>query len=144
MKRTILVFSCLLLLTASSFAYLPNEKVLKSFESIFNNPQDVKWFDKPDCYEVSFIQSDIRANVKFDPEGNFMGSTRYYKEQNLPTSILCKLKKRYSDRNIFGVTEISTSDEVNYYIKLEDDKSWVTVKVNGNGQMELIEKYRKA
>jgi len=77
-------------------------------------------------------------------EGNFIGSTRYYKEQHLPTGILYKLKKKYSDKNVFGVTEITSGDEVNYYVKLEDEKSWITVKINGNGQMELIEKYRKA
>ena len=144
MKKTISVFTFFLLLTATTFAYVPNEKVLKSFESIFSNPQEVKWFDHPDSYEVSFVQSGIRANVKFDIEGNFMGSTRYYKEQHLPTSILCKLKKKYTDKTVFGVTEVTTSEEINYYVKLEDKKSWITVKINGNGQMELIEKYRKA
>ena len=72
-----------------------------------------------------------------------MRSTRYYKEQHLPTNILFKLKSKYTDKSIFGVTEFTTSDEVNYYIKLEDSKNWITVKVNGNGQMELIEKYKR-
>ena len=144
MKKTSMIFSCLFMLAANAFAYLPNEKVLKSFETIFVNPQEVKWYEHAEYYEVSFVQGDIRANVKFDMEGNFMSSTRYYKEQQLPTSILCKLKKRYPDKNIFGVTELTTSEEVYYYIKLEDDKNWITVKVNGNGQMELTEKYKKA
>ena len=144
MKRVSISVVCLFLLAATSFAYLPNEKVLKSFESTFSSPQEVKWYEHPDYYEVSFVQSDIRANVKYDLEGNFMSSTRYYKEQQLPTNILCKLKKRYADKNIFGVTELTSTDEVNYYIKLEDSKNWITVKVNGNGQMEVFEKYKKA
>lgn len=144
MKRVLISFVCLFLLAATALAYLPNEKVLKSFESTFSSPQEVKWYEHPDYYEVSFVQSDIRASVKYDLEGNFMSSTRYYKEQQLPTNILCKLKKKYADKNIFGVTELTSTDEVNYYIKLEDDKNWTTIKVNGNGQMEVFEKYRKA
>lgn len=144
MKKAFMILSCLLILAASSFANLPNEKVLKSFETIFSNPKDVKWYEHKDYYEVSFVQSDIRANVKFDTDGNFMTSTRYYKEQQLPTSILCKLKKRYTNKTVFGVTELTNNEEVNYYIKLQDEKSWYTVKVNGNGSMELIEKYKKA
>lgn len=144
MKKLSISFVCLFLLAANSFALLPNEKVLKSFESTFSSPQEVKWYEHADYYEVNFVQSDIRASVKYDLEGNFMSSTRYYKEQQLPTNILCKLKKKYADKNIFGVTELTSSDEVNYYIKLEDSKNWITIKVNGNGQMEVFEKYKKA
>lgn len=144
MKKTALLFSCFLVLAATTFANMPNEKVLKSFETIFTNPKEVKWFDHTDFYEVSFIQNEVRATVKFDLDGNFISSTRYYKEQQLPTSILCKLKKRYADKHIFGVTELTTNESVNYYIKLEDEKNWLTIKINGNGQMELTEKYKKA
>jgi hypothetical protein len=144
MKRVFTSCVCLFLLAATSFAYLPNEKVLKSFESTFSSPKEVKWYEHADYYEVSFVQSEIRATVKYDLDGNFMSSTRYYKEQQLPTNILCKLKKKYADKTIFGVTELTSNDEVNYYIKLEDSKNWITIKVNGNGQMEVFEKYKKA
>ena len=144
MKKTFILFSCFFLLAATTFAYPPNEKVLKSFQIIVSNPREVKWFDHANYYEVSFIQTDVRSTVKFDLEGNFISSTRYYKEQQLPTSILYKLKKGYAGKHIFGVTELTTNEDVHYYVKLEDDKNWFIIKVNGNGQMELSEKYRKA
>lgn len=144
MKNVIASIACLFLFAAFVSAKMPNEKVLKSFESTFEKPQEVKWYDHPDYYEVSFLQEGTKANVKYDLEGNFLSSTRYYREHQLPTNILCKLKKKYGDKSIFGVTENTTIDEVNYYIKLEDEKNWITVKVSGNGQMELYEKYKKA
>jgi hypothetical protein len=144
MKKIILSTACFLLIAASSFAALPNEKVLKSFHSTFNSATEVKWFDHADYYEVSFVQSDIRTMVKYDKEGNFISSNRYYKEQQLPTYIFFQLKKRYPGKAIFGVTELTNSDEINYYVKLEDQKNWITVKVSANGQMEVVEKYRKA
>ncbi len=138
-----MIFSCLLVLAAKSFAIMPNEKVLQSFKTIFNNASEVKWYDHPNYYEVSFVQAYTRASVRFDTDGNFLSSTRYYKEEQLPANILCKLKSKYIGKNIVGVTELTNSDEINYYIKLEDSKNWITVKVNGNGQMEVTEKYRK-
>jgi len=144
MKRTFTIFAGLFILAATCFAKIPNEKVLKTFKATFSSPSEVKWYDHPDFYEVSFVQADIRSNVKYDLEGNFLSSTRYYKEHQLPTNILCKLKKKYDDKTIFGVTEITNSEEIVYYVKLEDAKNWITVKVNGNGQMELFEKYKKA
>lgn len=144
MKSIFISFACLLFLTVTSIAKPPNDKVLKSFQSTFSGSKQVKWYENKDFYEVSFMQSQIRALVKYDLEGNFISSRRYYKEQQLPTNILFKLKKKYADKIIFGVTEITSSEETNYFVKLEDDKYWTTVKVNENGQLELFEKYRKA
>ena len=144
MKKTFTTFACLFILAAACFANMPNEKVLKTFQATFLAPREVKWYDHTDYYEVNFIQGDIHSNVKYDLDGNFICSTRYYKEQQLPTNILCKLKKKYPGKNIFGVTEITSSEQVSYYVKLEDGKNWITVKVSGNGQMELFEKFRKA
>jgi len=150
MKRTFILSALLVVISASSFAFtgvndvMPSDKVLKSFNSTFVNAEEVKWFDHADYYEVSFYQNDIRSNVIYDLAGNFMSSTRYYKAQDLPTSILCKLNKKYADKKIFGVTELTNNDEVNYYVKLEDAKNWLTIKVSGNGQMDVHEKFKKA
>ncbi len=134
----------LLLLTVTCFAKTPNDKVLKSFHTTFTSPKQVKWYEHKNYYEVSFAQASVRANVRYDLEGNFLNSTRFYKEQQLPANILCQLKRKYADKTIFGVTEIASPEEIYYYVKLEDSKRWLTIKVNSNGQMEVLEKYRKA
>lgn len=137
-------FAGLLLLAATCFAKTPNDKVLKSFHTTFISPKQVKWYEYKDYYEVSFAQEFVRANVKYDLEGNFLSSTRYYKEQQLPANILCQVKRKYADKTIFGVTEIANREEIYYYVKLEDNKRWFTIKVSSNGQMEMFEKYKKA
>ena len=144
MKKTIVSLASLLLLAVASFASTPNEKVLKIFEATFSSPKNVVWYDRKDHYDVSFVQSGIRATVKYDKEGNFISSIRYYGEQNLPINVVCQLKKKYADKKIFGVTETTSEEEVSYYVKLEDSKSWLTVKINTNGYMAIVEKYRKA
>jgi hypothetical protein len=143
MKKTITTIAALFMIVAA-FAGTPNDKVLKIFNATFSSPQEVTWYDHETYYDVSFVQAGIRSNVKYDKEGNFLSSIRYYGEQNLPINIVCQLKKKYADKKIFGVTEITNADEVNYFVKLEDEKNWITVKVTGNGQMTSVEKYKKA
>jgi len=144
MKKTIITFACIFTIAATSFASFPNEKVLKTFNSTFESPREVKWTDHADCYEVSFVQQQVRASVKYDLNGNFISSVRYYAEQQLPANVLCQLKNKYPSKTVFGVTELTSSEDIAYYIKMEDKKNWITVKVNGNGEMETIEKYKKA
>lgn len=144
MKKTLISFASLLLLAATCFARTPNDKVLKSFHTTFLSPKQVKWYEHKDYYEVSFAQASVRANVKYDLEGNFLSSTRYYKEQQLPANILYQIKKKYADKTIFGVTEIANPEEIYYYVKLEDSKRWLTIKVSSNGQIEVFEKFKKA
>lgn len=143
MKKVTVLLACFVALSTHSFA-TPNEKILRSFERTFSSPVDVKWYEHPSYCEVSFVQQGIHTTVRYDLEGNFMSSRRYYKEQQLPIYILCKLRKKYADKIIFGVTEMTKSDEIQYFVKMEDAKSWITIKVGANGQMEVFEKFRKA
>ena len=121
-----------------------NQKVLKAFEETFKNPKDVIWHEFENFYEVNFNQDAIKTVVRYDTDGNMIGTTRYYFENQLPPYITSKLKKRYPDRSVYGVTEIYTEADLTYYITMEDDKSWYTVKANPLGYLEQTEKYRKA
>ena len=144
MKKTIVTFACVFLIGATTFAALPNDKVLKTFNSTFNRAREVRWSDHTDYYEVSFVQSQVRATIKYDLNGSFISSIRYYTKENLPANILAQLKSRYPDKSIFGVTELTGNEEINYFVKLQDKKNWITVKVRGSGEMEVVEKYKKA
>ena len=121
-----------------------NQKVLKAFEETFKNPKDVIWHEYENFYEVDFNQDAIKTVVRYDTDGNMIGTTRYYFENQLPPYITSKLKKKYPDRSVYGVTEIYTETDLTYYITMEDDKSWFTVKANPLGYLEQTEKYRKA
>ena len=58
-------------------------------------------------------------------------------------NIICKLKERYKGKTVFGVTEMTTDSSVEYYIKLEDSKTWITVLSTVDGNMEVTEKFNK-
>ncbi|MFT3932047.1 MAG: hypothetical protein QM726_00410 [Chitinophagaceae bacterium] len=144
MKKVFLIASALVI-AVSSFAANPivSEKALKAFKATFKDAENVVWTDNSDQYTVKFTQKGISTYVKYDEDGNFVSSRRYYFADQLPVDIQCKLKKKFSDKTIFGVTEFIVGDEINYFVKLEDSKNWTTVRVDNARNMEVTEKYQK-
>jgi hypothetical protein len=140
-------FAVMFLVTASAiYAHQPpevNEKVLKLFNETFKNPEQVSWKELDDSYEVYFKQGDITNRVQYDKEGNIIQYIRNYSEDQLPFHILSSLKKKYSDRSIFGVTEFFSGTDLNYFVTMEDDKHWYTVKSDNIGNLFQTEKLNK-
>src|SRR6201991_474215 len=146
-RKNLLVTVCLLSLSAGVFAnenFGISDKLLQAFSKTFPDAREVKWAETEDKYMVNFKQGEILTKIEYDKEGNFLSSLRYYSEKNLPVSILCRLQKKYGDKKVFGVTEMTTESAVEYYIKLEDATTWMTVRSNSDGNMQVIEKYKKA
>ncbi|TAL40647.1 MAG: hypothetical protein EPN92_14310 [Chitinophagaceae bacterium] len=134
-------------LASAGFSHTPsevNEKVLKAFKETFTNATNVAWLESNNYYEANFKQSAITTRARYDVEGNLLSTIRYYYEENLPSFITAKLKKKYPGKSVFGVTETANEDEVLYYIKLEDDKNWYTIKSDNLARFEMTEKYKKS
>src|ERR1700754_3437302 len=136
------------MITVASYAnepnFDPNEKVLKAFSETFTAAENVKWEEYSTYYTVSFVNGGIRSKVNYDLEGNMLGSIRYYSPQMLPLNIINKLQKENPQKTLFGVTEVTFGAEVTYYVKMEDAKTWYTIKVDMAGNTQLFEKYKKA
>ncbi|HZE83508.1 MAG TPA: hypothetical protein VE035_04325 [Puia sp.] len=146
-KKSLLILFCLFSVSAGVFADKGvniSEQLLATFKQTFPNAEQVKWLELSDKFTVNFKDNGILTKVDYDRDGNFISSVRYYYEKNLPVNIICKLKKKFADKTVFGVTEMTTESSVEYYIKLEDAKSWTTVKSNVDGNMEVVEKYKKS
>ncbi len=104
----------------------------------------VKWVEKPNSYLVTFKQNDILTRVNYDRNGDFVSSIRYYSGKNLPVTVICRLEREYAGKRVFGVTEVSAENGTEYFIKLQDDKNWYTIHSDASGNLEKIEKFRKA
>src|ERR1700754_4468201 len=147
-RKNLLTTCFMLVLSAGAFAGAPeytiSDKLLQAFKQTFPDAQQVRWAEQEDKYMVNFKQGEILTKIEYDKDGNFVSSLRYYSEKNLPVSILCRLQKKYGDKKVFGVTEMTTESAVEYYIKLEDATTWMTVRSNSDGNMQVIEKYKKA
>ena len=152
MKRFFVLFSSLLL-GANIFANNAgnenrkkniNEQLLRSFNEQFPKAEQVNWEESRDGYTVNFVEDGVRSHIVYDKEGAFISSVRYYRERTLPYYLLNILKKRYAGKTIFSVTEISTVSNIEYDVKLEDARTWLTVRVDSEGNLDVVEKYRKA
>ena len=120
-----------------------NEKLILAFNKTFPQAEKVSWQEINDRYMVHFQESNIRVIVNYDRDGNFLNSTRYYAADNLPLHLLYKIIKKYPGKKIFGVTEITGEESIDYYIKLEDETNWLTIKSDAAGSFELVEKLKK-
>ena len=146
MKKVIAIVFAALITAGSAHAFDPrdpNERVLKAFNETFNTAQEVRWEEFPTYFAVSFVNGGIRAKVNYDKEGNMISSIRYYNPQLLPLFIMNKMNKEYPKKKMFGVTEVTVNSTINYYIKLEDNNNWYTIKIDVDGNSQQVEKYRK-
>ena len=143
MKKVLAVISSMLLF-AGAYAFEVNEKVLRSFNETFVAAEEVKWEEYKTHYTVSFVNSGIRSKVNYDRNGVMTGAIRYYAPQMLPLNVYNRLKKNFSDKELFGVTEVTSGTDINYYIKMQDSKNWITVKIDEFGSTSITEKYKKA
>ncbi|HEV2483887.1 MAG TPA: hypothetical protein VGS79_29690 [Puia sp.] len=120
------------------------QKLLEqSFEQSFPNAEHVTWSNDADGYTVCFTVKSILTRISYDKKGNFTSSLRNYTGQMLPFFITNLLKQRYPKDQIYGVTEITSPAALNYFVKLESAKNWITVQVDNEGNSMVVEKYRK-
>ena len=144
--KKLIIFTCLFAALSATASNPPevSEKVLKAFSETFMKATDIVWHEVKNLYEASFKQSEIITRAIYDQDGNLLRTTRYYSQEDLPINILTKLQKRYAGKSVYGVTELSTEDQVSYHITMQDEKNWYIIKADNWGSLELEQKYRKA
>ena len=144
--KKLIIFTCLFAALSATASNPPevSEKVLKAFSETFMKATEVVWHEVQNLYEASFKQSEVISRAIYDQDGNLLRTTRYYSQENLPINILTKLQKRYAGKSVYGVTELSTEDQVSYHITMQDEKNWYIIKADNWGGLELEQKYKKA
>ena len=153
MKKLIILFSAMLL-SFSLIARDPgpgeiDDNLIKTFNTSFPKAERVHWYELPKAWVVNFVADGVRSRIVYLKDGKITEFTRYYFESNLPFVVRSKVKNAHPDKNIFGVVEVSIIPEtgtsrIEYFVKLEDEKSWMTVKSDNEGNLTVAEKYKKA
>jgi hypothetical protein len=145
--KKIILFAALLVgivATATTPPYEVSEKILKAFNQTFGKVQDVVWNEFDNICQANFKQDDIQVRAQYDREGTLIQTIRYYGEKQLLPNIVSRLKKKYANREIFGVTETSSDNEVSFIVTLKDEKNWYVVKSDVYGNLELTDKFQRA
>jgi hypothetical protein len=142
-KITIAALALLLLLRVTAASNGPEVKkdLQQSFQKDFPNAENIHWGENNDGYSVTFTVKSILTRITYDKKGRFTGSLRNYSEQILPFYLTNKLKKKYPGQEIYGVTEVTSPSDVTYFVKLQSDKYWTTVRLEADGSSEMVEQY---
>ena len=144
MKKTIVSF-VLLLAVSVSFAKPPvTEKVLKQFSVLFPSVADAKWFEGEDHYDVYFEKDNTKYTIRYDLNGKIVSTRNYYKGDKLSPFLKSKIAEKFPTKLIYGVTEVSNSDEMFCVVNLEDAKSWTTIRIDAIGRITVQEKLQKS
>lgn len=142
------VFSCLVvsLFCISLFAHGPGftiEKAKQAFKKAFPSIKTAEWYDNGNTYLVRFVSDGVDSRIVYDDKGEVITTTRYYDETHLPAFIKDKLQKKFKDKAVHTVTEITSQDGLEYHITLFDAKKWYVVKSTDSGQMEVYDKFNR-
>jgi lipopolysaccharide export LptBFGC system permease protein LptF len=145
----ILILSAAVFLTvnfgavASTIVPVVNEKAQQTFAATFKNVDEVSWSNAGNNYEAFFDKDGIKTRVTIDAKGRLLQTIRYYKENELPSNVLYKVKNDYKNSEIHGVTEISNTNGVHYRIILKDNTHYTHINANQTGDTELVIKYTR-
>jgi hypothetical protein len=119
-------------------------QVLKNFKSAFPMAEKTTWYENNGLYEAVFENNQIKCRVWYEQDGTVKKTERYYTEKELPLFIIAKVKERFNNQKIFGVTEvISAADGMVYHIVLNDDQKWYHIQSDSSGNLKLNKKYNK-
>jgi hypothetical protein len=137
------------ILVASGFGSMAagksiNEKLVQTFRESYPNAVNIVWKEYPENYAVYFKVDSVRSNIIFSKNGTFVKAYRYYGEDYLPYYLASAIHWKYPKMKIHDVTEVSTPDYIEYYIKLEDATTWITIKLDSEANITRLEKFRKA
>ncbi|MCH5596456.1 hypothetical protein [Niabella ginsengisoli] len=146
MKNLILSTAVLFTLTVNALA-APKDpvsiKVQETFNQIFKNAADVSWTVNGSNSDAFFTVDGIKTRATLNANGTLIQTIRYYSEEHLPASVLYNIKKSYKSKEIFGVTEVSNHNGINYRIVLKDDKHYTFINANSSGDNEVVKKYKR-
>ncbi len=141
MKKTVLSIAITML--SLSAAAAPDEPLLQLFNRTFPDAQYIRWIEKGEHHIVSFTQNETQCRIWYDKKGTLIYSLRYGRENELPMPVLMAVKKKYHDKHIDGVTEITTQHSVTYELTLSDDKKWYVANVTADGNVSPKYSFRK-
>ena len=118
--------------------------IVEKFKSDFPHAKNVKWYFNAGASEVYYEEAGVTCHMWYNEDGKVVKTRRYYSEKDLAPYLKAKIAQRYPNKTIFGVTESSTPEGVDYLITLEDSKNWLQVTCDGTGELSVMKKMKKS
>jgi len=120
-----------------------NAKAAISFKKEFSQAQEVKWENSKQYVKATFKLNDQVMIAYYSNAGELLGITRNLTTSQLPINLMAEIKKNHKNAWITDLFEITTNDETNYYITLEDADQTVVLKSLGSYGWTTFKKEKK-
>ncbi len=118
--------------SAAATSSSSSEKVMKAFNSMYQDATKIHWTSERKLERVYFERDGKATRAVFTKSGKFLHSVTTYTEEYLPKDVLLAIKNAYYGKKIFGVTEVSAMGKSAYLVTLQDKTSWLYIKVLDN------------
>lgn len=125
---------------------VPVTKVIAtSFSKEFSTAKEVNWswIKEQDLFKATFSYNNKQLNAYFTREGEYVGTSRYISNDQLPLIIAKNLQQRYSDYSIRTIIENTTTGQTTYFVTLESATHGLMVNASPNGELVKYKKIRK-
>ena len=122
---------------------LPNEKVAAVFQKTFPQVTNPHWSEHNGRYEVYFETDQSKLRLEYTSNGVLWSSIRYYSAELLNPFVKSRVMAKYPDVSVFGITEVINDGEMYYELVLEGAKSWMKVKSDAYGSLDLLDHWNK-
>jgi hypothetical protein len=121
-----------------------SRRAIKDFKSRFTTVADEEWsrMDKGFC--AYFIKDGFKVRAYYNARGDWQASLKYCSESQLPHFIRDVVKREYYDLAITSVTIVEVPDHLVYLMNLEDSSTLKVVRVNEDGEMDLLKDFIKS
>jgi hypothetical protein len=120
-----------------------NAKAIKDFQGRFNGASNAMWFSDASGFVSYFVQNGYGNRAFYDKKGRWQYSLIFYGEDKLPRDVRSAVKSTYFDLNITLVEEVQTTEAMVYIVHLEDKSNIKILKVNKEGEMEIMQELTK-
>jgi hypothetical protein len=120
-----------------------NVKALKDFKTRFTSSAEATWFTANYGIVSYFTQDGYTNRIYYDKKGNWVYSLLTYGENKLDRNVRKAVKMNFYDLDITLVKELQTTSGLVFIITLEDKTSLKILKINREGEMEIMQEMQK-
>ena len=119
---------------------IPTE-VVKTFETKFQDAEDVEWNIKDGNFEASFYIDDDYTVSLFNKNGAWLETAISINQNDISQSFIDKVYDSYKGSEINNIFNVETATKNQFYrIELEDDDANYTINISTKGAITEISK----
>lgn len=147
MKKTILALAVLMTTgLTSAFANKSgeiNQRAIASFGKDFISAKNASWQQSRDYAKVTFSLNNHVLFAYYNQQGELLAVIRNVLTDQLPIQLLLELKKKCNNHWVTELFEVSTEEQTNYFVTLENSDEKLVLKSVGFDEWMVYHKENK-